>query len=103
MRLTLRVSPRFHISSNSFEKLKWLNISKLVDHLTVGSHMFNIYHGTTPSYLMNAFTSLRVSDSNNHYVGDRELNFVLPQVKSQEHRGFMFNWIQLWNNVPWDL
>ena len=99
MRPILGVHPRFHIGDNSFKKLGWLDTQKRVHYLTV-SLVYKIYNGQTPSYMSNM---IRVSDRHSYQTRDSEMNFVVPHVKQQEHRGFMYNGIKLWNKLPTDV
>ena len=99
IRLVLGVHPRYHIGFQHFKKLGWLNIQRRVDFFAA-KHMFNIFHGKAPAYLQYAN---RVSASHHHETRHSSMNFVMPLVRSQEHKGFMFNAIRLWNELPCDV
>ena len=96
LRLILSKHNRFHLDSRSFEKVKWLDVCKRNDYLTL-CLMYNIFHKTAPSYMC---SFKRIDDFHNHATRYSEISFVIPQVKSQGLSSFSFNGVKLWNSLP---
>ena len=70
-----------------------LNVSHRVDFITL-CHMFNISKGTAPSYLKDCICR------NRHYnVTRSRCEFILPSVKTQGKKSFVFNGVRLWNDL----
>ena len=57
------------------------------------SDMFHIYHKTAPEYLCNMFSS------NSHHKTRSQVDYLVPQVKTQGKKTFEFNGIKLWNQL----
>ena len=94
VRYILNYSSRQHLSFVDFNKLKWLNVSFRVDYLTLNL-MYSIHTKCAPSYLCN------VEPVNHQYSTRRSSQaYVLPNVKSQGSKTFIFNAVKLWNELP---
>ena len=57
--------------------------------------MFKIYHKEAPSYMCNLDLV-----SYNHMTRNRNMSFIIPQVKSHGQKSFIYNGIKLWNGLP---
>ena len=62
------------------------------------SHAFNIFHGTSPSYLQENF--LKVCDNHGYNTRSSLYNFSQPSIKGAESTSFYYNAICDWNGLP---
>ena len=62
------------------------------------SHAFNIFHGTSPSYLQENF--LKVCDNHGYNTRSSLYNFSQPSIKEAESTSFYYNAICDWNGLP---
>ena len=77
-------------------KVKYLDIESRFHYLSCNM-MFNIYNGKAPSYLC---TFDKVTDVHSHFTRNSNMCYVIPQVKTQGSRSFMFNAAKAWNDIP---
>jgi hypothetical protein len=96
VRYILGYDSRQHLTVNDFKKVKYLDIERRIEYLTLNT-MYNVYHNTAPSYLCNF---QKVSDVHSHITRNSELAYVIPHVKTQGSLSFMFNGAKLWNQLP---
>jgi len=85
---------RTHLTYDDFKELRMLDVNRRVDYLTL-SLMYNIFHGSAPTYLCNINTV-----SHEYNTRNTCMTFVLPHVKSYGHKSFFFNGVKLWNALP---
>ena len=83
-----------HIDVNDFIKLKWLNVPKRVEYLTLNL-MYSIFNQTAPSYLCDIPLV-----SHRHNTRQSNFSFVIPTIKTQGSKTLMYNGIKLWNDLP---
>ena len=74
---------------NDFRKLKLLDVPTRFEYLSL-SMMYSIYNNMAPSYLCSFSHSTRRSN----------MSYVIPHVKTQGSKSFMYNVAKLWNDLP---
>lgn len=85
------------IGTESFDKIKWLDVISRVDFLTL-SLMYKIHNGMAPEYLCN------LNRLNHSYATRYNDNaYVIPHCDSKGKCTFQYNGIILWNNLPSDI
>ena len=85
---------RHHLECGDFVKVKYLNVEKSVEYLTINM-MYNMYHGEALSYMCNI-----AQVDHNHETRNRNMCFVVPQVKTHGSKSFTYIGIKLWNDLP---
>ena len=65
IRTVLKLPARTHLYYSHFNTLNWLPVEKRVIQLKL-NHVHKIYHGNSPSYLVNYFTPFNVSHGFKH-------------------------------------
>ena len=86
---------RHHLLFSDFCKLNLLDVKSRVDYLSINT-MFKIFHESAPHYLVQS-VNFNVTTHNTR-MGSK--TFVIPQVKSQGLKSFVYNGIKLWNGLP---
>ena len=99
-RFIKKLGPRSHIGYSELDRVGFLKCDNRVKQLRL-SHVFKIFNGTSPSYLLDHFQ--KVSESHRYNTGGSSENFVVPRVSSQASTSFFFNDIQDWNGLPSDI
>lgn len=92
-----KLGPRSHIGYTDLDGLGFLNVDNRVKQLTL-SHVYKIFNGTSPSYLLDHFD--KVSESHMYNTRGSSENFVVPRVSGQASTTFFFNGIKDWNSLP---
>ena len=96
IKFILDYDSRRHLYYKEFLKVGLLSVEKRQDYLSVNL-MHRIFYGLAPSYLCNF---RRVDSSHSHRTRHSIKSFVLPEVKSQGKKSFMYNGARLWNSLP---
>jgi hypothetical protein len=96
VRYILGYECRHHLVCSDFKKVKYLDVDTRFQYLTLNM-MFKIYYNMAPSYLCNF---KKVSDVHSHNTRGSNMSYIIPHVKSQGSRSFMFNGAKLWNKLP---
>ena len=93
----LNLPPRAHVGRAEFNKVGLLPVNLRVDQLKL-SQMFNIIHGTAPSYLS---THIHMVHTQHHHNTRASVNSCsVPKVNSVAHNSFFYTGISLWNDLP---
>ena len=85
-----------HLFYKDFSKAGYLSVEKRQDYLSANL-MHRIYYGLAPSYLCKF---RRVDDVHAYGTRHSAMSYVLPEIKSQGKKSFMFNGARLWNGLP---
>ena len=96
-RFILSLSPRDHIGQSELNSAKLLNIHNRAKQLRL-NHMFNIFHSSAPTYLIQFFT--KVSDIHSHATRVSPMNFHVPHVKGISAKSFFYQATLDWNGLP---
>ena len=101
VRFILDTSPMQTVNYNVLISLDLLNIDDRVRQLCL-NHVFNIYHGKAPSYLLTNFTLRSISSvrSTRSAVNN---DFTISRIKGCEEGTFYYNSIKDWNDLPLDM
>ena len=75
--------PRSHIGYSELDSVRFLNVDNRVKQHRL-NHVFNIFSGTSPSYLLDHFH--KISDFHRYTTE----NFVFPRVSSQSSKTCFF-------------
>ena len=94
VRYILHCDARQHLGYDDFVIAKYISVENRVDYLTV-CMMHTFYHGEAPSY---AYKSACVTHS--HVTRNSTMSFIVPQVKRQGPKSFIYNGRKLWNSIP---
>ena len=97
VRFILNKDARSHIGQEELHSVKLLNVPDRVKQLKL-NHVYNIFNGTSPSYLSQNFT--RVSDQHQYNTRQSSLNFIVPNVSGQAKQTFFYTSINVWNSLP---
>ena len=97
VRFTKKLGPRSHIGYSELDSVGFLKLDNRVKQLRL-NHVFKIFKGTSPLYLLNHFH--KVSESHRYNTRGSSENFVVPRVSSQASTTFFFNGIKDWNGLP---
>ena len=81
---------------SELDSVGFLNVDNRVKQLRL-NHVFKIFNGTSPSYLLDHFH--KVSESHRYNTTDSSENFVVPRVSSQASTTFFFNGIKDWSGL----
>ena len=100
VRFIKKLGPRSHIGYSELDSVGFLNADNRVKQLRL-NHVFKIFNGTSPSYLLDHFH--RVSESHRYNTRGSSENFVVARVFSQASTTFFFNGIKDWNGLPSDI
>lgn len=97
IRFILNKNARYHISHSDFLSLGLLNVENRAKQLRL-NHVFNIFNGLGPDYLVENFT--RVSNVHNYNTRGSTHNFQVKQTNSISSGSFYHNSIQDWSSLP---
>ncbi|CAM1302576.1 Uncharacterised protein r2_g1254 [Pycnogonum litorale] len=98
VRFILHYSPRDHIGLSEFQNTNWLNIEQRANFFILVM-VFKIRNGLAPDYLSKNFKL--VAESHNHATRQHSFDFELPRfLKSVGQKTFVYNGINLYNNLP---
>ena len=89
VRFILNIPPMQTVNNNVLKSLDLLNIDDRVRQLRL-NHVFNIYHGKAPSYLLTNFT-LRSISSVRSTRSAVNIDFTIPRIKGCEEGTFYYN------------
>jgi hypothetical protein len=98
IRFFFNYNPRHSLSFRDLDTLKFWNIPQRVKQLRL-NHMFNIYHGKAPHYLINMFTK----NSSIHRTRSSQSNFVVPRITWAEASSFFYLGVKDWNSLPTEI
>ena len=89
--------------SVNYKVLAGLNLLSIEDRVAQLrlNHVFNIYHGSAPSYLSENF-DLR-SKSCRSTRSSSNLDFIVPRIKTCESEAFFYQAVKNWNDLPRDI
>ena len=95
IRFILGHSPRKHLTFNDFRAVKMLSMKYRIEYLNL-NFTYNIMHNVAPDYLCESFNKI------DHRYSTKYSNnsFVIPSVKSQGKKSFVYNSIKDWNSLP---
>lgn len=96
IRFILGYDCRRHLMVADFKKVKYLNVEKRMEYLTL-SVMHRVFNDKAPSYLCNF---QKVTDVHSYHTRNSEMCYVIPQVKTQGKLSFSYNGAKLWNSLP---
>ena len=96
IRFILEYNSRQHLYVKDFVRDGFLTVEKRYDYLSVNI-MHNVFYGRAPSYLCNL---KRFEDVHSYNTRRSQLSFVLPEIKTQGKRTFIYNGTKLWNSLP---
>ena len=96
IRFILGYNSRQHLYVKDFVRAGFLTVEKRYDYLSVNM-MYNVFYGRAPSYLCNF---KKVEDVHSYNTRKSLLSFVLPEIKTQGKRTFMYNGAKLCNSLP---
>jgi hypothetical protein len=97
VRFILNLDARDHVGQQELDKLNMLYVKCRVTQLKM-NHVFNIFNGTSNSYISNNFRLF--SDVHRYNTRNSESNFILPKAKGQACNTFYFTGIKEWNSLP---
>ena len=88
-----------HVDSRDLKRLGWLSVADRAKYFRL-LHVFRIYRGTAPSYLMQGFQ--RVNAVHTYTTRGSTSNFHFPRVTGNDivHKGFFLNGAKDWNALP---
>ena len=95
IRYILDVNNRFHLCYKQFEDLKYLNVIKRVNYLTL-CQTYNIINNKCPEYLKDMFKS----KDHKYNTRQQEYQVELLRVRCYGKFSFRYNGAQLWNKLP---
>ena len=98
VRFLLNCSPRTHLGRNEFRLANLLCIKDRAKQLRL-NHMFNIFTGTCPPYIM-LLLFARLSDMYSYETRGNQFNFHVPKVNTVSKQSFYYNCITDWNSLP---
>ena len=85
-----------HLYFKDFLKAGVLSVEKRYNYLSVNL-MHRIYYGMAPSYLCKF---IKVDSVHTYGTRHSFMSYVLPEIKSQGKKSFMYNGARLWNGLP---
>ena len=96
IRFILGYDSRQHLYVKDFLRASFLSVEKRYDYLSANL-MYSIFYDQSPSYLCQFKRVVSV-----HSYGTRgsEMNYVIPEIKTQGKKTFMYNGARLWNSLP---
>ena len=100
IRYILNLSPRSHVGSQEFNKVKMLDVSSRIKLLRL-NHVFNIYYNQCPAYLKENF--VRLNDLHDHNTRGSKHNFVVHRGEGSEASSFHRVATGDWNSLPEDI
>ena len=75
-----KLGPRSHIGFSELDSVGFLNVDKRVKQLRL-NHVFKIFNGTFPSYLLDHFH--KISESHRYNTRGSSKDFFVPRVSSR--------------------
>ena len=96
IRFILDYNSRRHLYVKDFVRAGYLSIEKRYDYLSVNM-MYNIYYDQAPSYLCQF---KKVDTVHSYGTRGSVMSYVLPKIKTQGKKTFMYNGAKLWNSLP---
>ena len=96
VRYILGYDSRHHLLCADFKKVKYLDINNRFDYLSLNM-MYNIHNGLAPSYLCNF---KKVTDVHSYFTRRSDMSYVIPEIKTQGSKTFMYNGAKAWNDLP---
>jgi len=96
IRFILEYNSRQHLYVKDFVRAGYLSVEKRYDYLSVNL-MYNIYYGQAPSYLCQF---KKVDTVHSYGTRGSVMSYVLPNIKTQGKKTFMYNGAKLWNSLP---
>ena len=96
IRFILDYSSRQHLYVKDFVRAGYLSVEKTYDYLSVNL-MYKIFYGFAPSYLCKF---QRVDNVHSYGTRGSVMSYVLPEIKTQGKKTFMYNGAKLWNSLP---
>ena len=97
VRFIKKLGPRSHVGYSELNSVGFLNVENRVKQLRL-NHVFKIFNGTSPSYLLDHFH--KVSALHGYNTRGSSENFSVPRVSNQALSTFFFNGIKDWNSLP---
>ena len=97
VRFIKKLGPRSHVGYSELNSVGFLNVENRVKQLRL-NHVFKIFNGTSPSYLLDHFQ--KVSEFHGYNTRGSSENFVVPRVSNQVSTAFFCNGIKDWNSLP---
>ena len=96
IRFILGYDSRQHLYAKDFLRTSFLSVGKRYDYLSANL-MYYIFYDQAPSYFCQFKRVVSV-----HSYGTRgsEMNYVLPEIKTQSKKMFIYNEARLWNSLP---
>ena len=85
-----------HLYVKDFLRASVLSVEKRYDYLSVNL-MYNIFYNQPPSYLCQF---KRVASVHSNGTRGSEMNYVIPEIKTQGKKTVMCNGGRLWNRLP---
>ena len=95
IRFILDFNSRHHLYVKDFVKAGFLSVEKRFDYLSANM-MYNIFYDKAPSYLCHF---KRVDSVHSHATRGSIMSYVLPKIKTQGKKTFMYNGAKLWNSL----
>jgi hypothetical protein len=92
------LSPLHSINCNVLNSLDLLNVEDRVRQLRL-NHVYNISHGSVPSYLSEKFI-LRSAVSSRNTRASSNVDYFIPHVKACQADTLYYNGIKDWNFLP---
>ena len=96
IRFILGYDSRQHLYVKDFLRASFLSVEKRCDYLSANL-MYNIFYDQAPSYLCQF---KRVFSVHSYGTRGSETNYVIPEIKTQGKKTFMYNGARLWNSLP---
>ena len=96
IRFILEYNSRRHLFAKDFIKAGYLSVEKRYDYLSVNL-MYKIYYDQAPSYLCQF---KKVDSVHSYETRGSVMTYVLPNIKTQGKKTFMYNGAKLWNSLP---
>jgi hypothetical protein len=96
----LALTPDLMLGKRELRSLSWLSQTNRVSYFRL-SHMYKIFHGHAPPYLLDTFTRFYTV----HSIGTRVnlLNFVLPNSSGKMASSFLYLGSKEWNGLTSDI
>lgn len=95
VRFILDLGPREHVGQDELDKVGYLSTSDRAKQIIL-NHMFNVIHGTAPSYLCQNFQLLH----HRYVTRNSQYNFFVPRVKGIDQANFSYQGVKAWNSLP---
>ena len=98
VRFVLDLGPRSHIGQNELDRVGILCVKDRARQMILHT-MYDIYHGTAPTYLCSTFEHNR----NRYSTRSRDANFTIPRYTSLASKNFNAIGALEWNKLPYSV